>query len=53
MIKEFKLPDLGEGLKEATLVAWKVSEGDVIKAEQEVAEVETDKIGRASCRERV
>lgn len=43
MIKEFKLPDLGEGLKEATLVAWKVKEGDVVKAEQEVAEVETDK----------
>jgi len=43
MIKEFKLPDLGEGLKEATLVAWKVKEGDTVKAEQEVAEVETDK----------
>ena len=43
MPKEFKLPDLGEGLKEATLVDWKVKEGDVVKAEQDIAEVETDK----------
>ena len=43
MAKEFKLPDLGEGLKEATLVDWKVKEGDVVKAEQDIAEVETDK----------
>src|SRR4051812_18149370 len=43
MAKEFKLPDLGEGLKEGTLVGWKVKEGDTIAAEQAVAEVETDK----------
>lgn len=43
MAKEFKLPDLGEGLKEGTLVTWKVKEGDTIAAEQAVAEVETDK----------
>lgn len=41
--KEFKLPDLGEGLKEGTLVSWKVKEGDTIAAEQAIAEVETDK----------
>lgn len=41
--KEFKLPDLGEGLKEGTLVGWKVKEGDTIAAEQAIAEVETDK----------
>jgi pyruvate dehydrogenase E2 component (dihydrolipoamide acetyltransferase) len=43
MLKEFKLPDLGEGLKEGTLVEWKVAEGDTITADQVVAEVETDK----------
>jgi len=43
MAKEFKLPDLGEGLKEGTLVTWKVKEGDTVAAEQAVAEVETDK----------
>lgn len=41
--KEFKLPDLGEGLKEGTLVGWKVKEGDTIASEQAIAEVETDK----------
>lgn len=41
--KDFKLPDLGEGLKEGTLVGWKVKEGDTIAAEQAIAEVETDK----------
>ena len=41
--REFKLPDLGEGLKEGTLVGWKVKEGDTIVAEQPIAEVETDK----------
>src|SRR5262245_37778125 len=43
MVKEFKLPDLGEGLKEGTLVGWKVKEGDTVAAEQAIAEVETDK----------
>jgi pyruvate dehydrogenase E2 component (dihydrolipoamide acetyltransferase) len=43
MPRDFKLPDLGEGLSEAVLVDWKVKEGDVIKPEQELAEVETDK----------
>src|SRR5438477_2999586 len=41
--KDFKLPDVGEGLKEGTLVGWKVKEGDTISAEQAIAEVETDK----------
>lgn len=41
--KDFKLPDLGEGLKEGTLVGWKIKEGDPVAAEQAIAEVETDK----------
>lgn len=43
MQREFVLPDLGEGLHEATLVAWKVKEGDFVQADQPLAEVETDK----------
>jgi pyruvate dehydrogenase E2 component (dihydrolipoamide acetyltransferase) len=43
MARDFKLPDLGEGLSEATLVDWKVKEGEAIQAEQVLAEVETDK----------
>jgi len=39
----FILPDLGEGLEEAELVAWKVSEGDSIEEHEILAEMETDK----------
>lgn len=39
----FNLPELGEGLSEGEIVAWKVKEGDVIKADQALAEVMTDK----------
>ena len=43
MIREFKLPDVGEGLTEAELVAWHVEPGDTVSEDQVVAEVETDK----------
>ncbi|MFT5423757.1 MAG: pyruvate dehydrogenase E2 component (dihydrolipoamide acetyltransferase) [Phycisphaerales bacterium] len=39
----FILPDLGEGLEEAELVSWKVSEGDSIEEHEILAEMETDK----------
>ena len=39
----FMLPDLGEGLTEAELVSWLVSEGDTVAVDQPVAEVETAK----------
>lgn len=39
----FILPDLGEGLEEAELIAWKVSEGDEVDELQVIAEMETDK----------
>jgi pyruvate dehydrogenase E2 component (dihydrolipoamide acetyltransferase) len=42
-IKEFKLPDVGEGVAEGELVAWHVSPGDAVTEDQVVAEVETDK----------
>lgn len=41
--KVFLLPDLGEGLTEAELVRWLVTEGEVITIDQPVAEVETAK----------
>jgi len=39
----FVLPDLGEGLTEAEIVAWRVAVGDVIEVDQSVVEVETAK----------
>lgn len=41
--KVFKLPDLGEGLTEATLLQWHVKVGDVVAVDAPVAEVETAK----------
>lgn len=42
-IKDFKLPDLGEGLEEGEIVEWHVEVGDVIELNQTVASVETAK----------
>ncbi len=39
----FTLPDLGEGLSEAEIVAWHVSPGDHVVADQPLVSVETDK----------
>ncbi|MHA6265214.1 dihydrolipoamide acetyltransferase family protein [Arenibacterium sp. CAU 1754] len=39
----FTLPDLGEGLQDAEIVAWHVSEGDHVVADQPLVSVETDK----------
>ena len=39
----FALPDLGEGLHEAEIVAWHVAEGDHVVADQPLVSVETDK----------
>nr|WP_251036497.1 dihydrolipoamide acetyltransferase family protein [Arthrobacter sp. ISL-28] len=43
MIKEFRLPDLGEGLTESEIVNWKVNVGDTVRLNQVIAEVETAK----------
>ncbi len=40
---EFKLPDLGEGVLEGEIVAWLVKPGDLVKEDQNVVEVMTDK----------
>jgi len=42
-VRAFALPDLGEGLTESELVAWRVSVGDRIELNQIVADVETAK----------
>jgi pyruvate dehydrogenase E2 component (dihydrolipoamide acetyltransferase) len=39
----FNLPDLGEGLEEAEIVDWKVSEGDRVELNQPLVEVNTAK----------
>ncbi|MER0243523.1 dihydrolipoamide acetyltransferase family protein [Streptomyces sp. HSW2009] len=43
VVREFALPDLGEGLTEAEIVRWLVAVGDVVAIDQPVVEVETAK----------
>src|SRR5437868_3507779 len=40
---DFRLPELGEGVYEAELVAWQVKPGDTVKRGQTLMEVLTDK----------
>ena len=40
---EFKLPDIGEGIAEAEIVAWHVKVGDTIGEDQQIADMMTDK----------
>jgi len=40
---EFKLPDVGEGLTEAEIVAWHVKVGDVIEVNDPIVDIETAK----------
>ncbi|MEP6479784.1 MAG: biotin/lipoyl-containing protein, partial [Rhodoglobus sp.] len=42
-VRDFALPDLGEGLTESELVAWHVAVGDLVELNQPIAEVETAK----------
>lgn len=43
MIYEFKLPDIGEGVVEGEVVRWLVNEGDVVREDQPLVEIMTDK----------
>ncbi len=43
MAYEFKFPDVGEGITEGEIISWKVKEGDLIKEDQPLGEIETDK----------
>src|SRR5713226_5096823 len=42
-LKQFKLPDVGEGLTEADIVRWLVQPGDKIGINQIIVEIETAK----------
>jgi 2-oxoisovalerate dehydrogenase E2 component (dihydrolipoyl transacylase) len=42
-MRTFVLPDLGEGLHEAEIIAWHVTEGAAVVADQPLVAVETDK----------
>ena len=41
--REFKLPDLGEGITDGEVVRWLVAEGDAIELNQPIVEIETAK----------
>jgi pyruvate dehydrogenase E2 component (dihydrolipoamide acetyltransferase) len=43
MLREFKFPDVGEGIAEGEIVRWLVKEGDRVTEDQDLVEVETDK----------
>jgi len=43
MQREFRFPDLGEGIEEGQIVRWFVKEGERIKEHQVVGEIETEK----------
>lgn len=43
MVKEFHLPDVGEGISEAEIVRWLIEEGSPVKEDQDLVEIETDK----------
>ena len=43
MTYEFRLPDIGEGVAEGEVVRWLVKEGDLLKEDQPMVEVMTDK----------
>ena len=42
-LREFKLPDVGEGLTEGEVLTWFVKVGDTVVVNQVVVEVETAK----------
>jgi len=42
-VREFGLPDVGEGLTEAEIVGWRISVGDEIAVNQPIVDIETAK----------
>ena len=43
MALEFRFPDVGEGIAQGEIVRWLVDQGDQVRADQPLVEVETDK----------
>ena len=43
MALEFRFPDVGEGIAQGEIVRWLVAQGDRVRADQPLVEVETDK----------
>ncbi|MDE0205941.1 MAG: dihydrolipoamide acetyltransferase family protein [Candidatus Tectomicrobia bacterium] len=43
MALEFRFPDVGEGIAQGEIVRWLVAQGDEVRADQPLVEVETDK----------
>ena len=43
MLKEFRLPDAGEGLTEADIVTWRVQPGDTVAVNDIIVDIETAK----------
>ena len=41
--REFRLPDVGEGLTEADIVVWRVKPGDTVTVNQIIVDIETAK----------
>ncbi len=42
-VRQFPLPDVGEGLTEAEIVTWRVGVGDTIEVNQPIVDIETAK----------
>ncbi|HKE81966.1 MAG TPA: dihydrolipoamide acetyltransferase family protein [Solirubrobacteraceae bacterium] len=40
---EFRLPDVGEGIANAEIIAWQVAVGDHVREHQDLVEIQTDK----------
>src|SRR5436189_5681065 len=44
MLVEVKVPQLSESVSEATLVAWKKKAGEAVKRDENLIDIETDKV---------
>lgn len=43
-LRQFRLPDIGEGLTDAEILAWRVQAGDTVEVNQPIVEIETAKV---------